>query len=58
MEEEDDGGQDRDSSGDLMGLKGKRANKERDSTIMDTATRMDSGETRQSHAGKKGNGKQ
>ena len=57
MEEEDDGGQDRDSSGDLMGLKGKRANKERDST-MDTATRMDSGETRQSHAGKKGNGKQ
>ena len=43
MEEEDDGGQDRHSSGDLMGLKGKRANKERDSTIMDTATRMDSG---------------
>ena len=29
-----------------MGLKGKRANKERDGT-MDTASRMDSGDTRQ-----------
>ena len=39
---DDDGRQDRDSSGDMMGLKGGKGNKERDST-MDTATSADSG---------------
>ena len=44
--EDDDGGQDRDSSGDLMGLKRGKENKERDGT-MDTATSLDSGDTQQ-----------
>ena len=44
--EDDDGGQDRDSSGDFMGLKREKKQKERDST-MDIATGVDHGDTRQ-----------
>ena len=43
--EDDDGGQEGDASGDSMGLKEEKGNMERDST-MDTVTSVDSRDTR------------